>query len=519
MAVVDQDRLKNIKTLPQLAAYLRDELEWPIESDDIEDLTFEYDAATELGIDPKLSARIKEIKQIRPLVGDQPWGIFWINFEKKRLPVVIMRRILRALVIKKRHSANKAEQQAWQPNDLLFISAYGEESDRAITFAHFVEDEDEGLAELRVLGWDDDDTPLKTDYVAHVLSERLSWQPEYETDHDAWRQNWRDAFTLRHREVISTSKELAAALADLAKKIRGRARSILRYEDGFGEVRKLQRAFQQALIHDLTDDDFADMYAQTVTYGLFSAAVSRPAGIHGGNMVDMVPVTSPFLREMLATFLNLNGRKGKINFDELGIQDVVKLLNDDRTHLDAVLRDFGNRTRQEDPVIHFYEQFLTAYDKKRKIQRGVFYTPHPVVSYIIRSVNELLQTEFGLEDGLASTVTWGEMQKRMPDLKLPPLTDEPGEKRTISPDEFFVNILDPAAGTATFPVEVIDVIHSHLKRKHKEQGPKSLPRLPGQKSTIINQRFEDYWNAYVPAALLPRMYGYELMMARTPSPT
>jgi predicted helicase len=509
----DKDRLKHIKTLPQLAAYLRDELEWPIESDDIEDLTFEYDAASELGLSSDHAVRIKEIKQIRPLVGDQPWGIFWINFEKKRLPVVILRRILRALVIKKRETANKAERQAWQPNDLLFISAYGEEEERAITFAHFVEDEEEGLAELRVLGWDDDDTPLKYDYVAKTLNEKLGWRSEYEADHEAWRQNWRDAFLLRHREVIDTAKELAAALADLAKKIRGRARSILRYEDGFGEVRKLQRAFQQALIHDLSDDDFADMYAQTVTYGLFSAAVSRPAGIHADNLVDMVPVTNPFLREMLATFLNLNGRKGKINFDELGIQDVVKLLNDDRTHLDAVLRDFGRRTRQEDPVIHFYEAFLSAYDKKRKVQRGVFYTPQPVVSYIVRSVNELLQTEFGLEDGLASTVTWGEMLKRQPEMKLPPMTDEPGEKRTIDPDEFFVQILDPATGTATFPVEVIDVIYNHLKKKHAEQGPKSLPRLPGQKSTIINQRFDDYWNAYVPAALLPRLYAYELMMA------
>ena len=175
------------------------------------------------------------------------------------------------------------------------------------------------------------------------------------------RKSWREAFVLRHREVITTSKELALALAALAKKIRGKVRSVLRCEDGFGKVRKLQRAFQQALIHDLTDDDFADMYAQTVTYGLFSAAVSRPAGIHSSNLVDMVPVTNPFLREMLGTFLNFSGRKGKIDFDELGIGEVVEMLNSNDTHLDAVLRDFGNRTRGEDPVIHFYELFLTEY--------------------------------------------------------------------------------------------------------------------------------------------------------------
>ena len=102
-------------------------------------------------------------------------------------------------------------------------------------------------------------------------------------------------------------------------------------------------------------------------------------------------------------------------------------------YMEAVVRDFGDRNRQEDPVIHFYEQFLRAYNKRLKIQRGVFYTPQPVVSYIVRSVHELLQTEFGLADGLADTTTWGEMLKKHPDLKLPPLTDEPGEKRTISP--------------------------------------------------------------------------------------
>ena len=67
------------------------------------------------------------------------------------------------------------------------------------------------------------------------------------------------------------------------------------------------------------------------------------------------------------------------------------------------LRDFGDRNPQEDPVIHFYELFLKEYDAKKRMQRGVFYTPRPVVSYIVRSVHELLQTEFGLADGLADT--------------------------------------------------------------------------------------------------------------------
>src|SRR5437016_2532953 len=139
MPTPDVDRLRSIKTLPQLIAYLRDELGWPIEHDDAEDITFDYQPE-ELGLDAKHAAKIKEIKQLRPLDSKQPWGIFWVNFEKKRLPVVMLRRILAHLVLKKRATANKASQRAWHLNDLLFISAYGEENNRAVTFAHFIQD-------------------------------------------------------------------------------------------------------------------------------------------------------------------------------------------------------------------------------------------------------------------------------------------------------------------------------------------------------------------------------------------
>jgi predicted helicase len=423
-----------------------------------------------------------------------------------------MRRILRALVFKKRASANKTEKPAWHASDLLFISAYGEEAHREITLAHFVENEDYGnLAELRVLGWDDDDTQLKYDHIAQTLREKLRWRDEFADDPDLWRSRWREAFIVRHQHVIKTSKELALAMAQIAKRIRGRVRSVLRLEDGFGELRKLQRGFKAALIHDLTDDDFADMIAQTVTYGLFSVAVRRTfpgegTAVTRENMPELI-LTSPFLKEMMEVFVGVKSRKGKIDFDELGIADLEDMLCSPTTHMEHVLRDFGNRTRQEDPVIHFYELFLTEYDKQRKIQRGVFYTPQPVVSYIVRSVHELLQTEFGLEDGLADTTTWGEMIKRNPKIKLPPLTDELGEKRTISPDEPFVVILDIAAGTATFGVEVIDVIHKTMVAKWRKNC------RAGASPADIEKEISRLWNDYVPKHLLPRLYGYELMMA------
>ena len=484
----DSNPLYLIKTFSQLVKYLRDELDWPIESDDFEELTFDY-APEELGLDAATAVKIKEIKQLRPLTSKQPWGIFFVNFAPKQLPVVALRRILSTLVIKKRQSANRSQQAAWRLHDLLFISSYGETEHRDITFAHFAEEQGSGdLPTLRLLGWDDEDTKLKLDFVEHELKDKLRW-PDDENNITAWSAKWSAAFRLRPREVIKTAQQLAIRLADLAHGIRKRANGVLAVESARGPLRKMHTAFQEALIHDLSTDDFADMYAQTISYGLLTARISRPAGLVADNLADMVPVTNPFLKEMLETFLTIGGRKGKIDFDELGINDVVQLLRD--ADMEAVLRDFGDRNPQEDPVIHFYQDFLQEYDAKKRMQRGVFYTPLPVVSYIVRSVHELLQKEFGLQNGLADTTTWGEMAARNKNLVIP---------KGVSPDDPFVQILDPATGTGTFLVEVIDVIHKTMEGRWQKQGHMAL-------------EFQNLWNEYVPKHLLPRLHGYELLMA------
>lgn len=480
--------LTNINSIDELLRFLENELDWPINGYDKDELSFEY-SADELGLKEDEAAKIKSVFQLRPLEHAQPWGVFFIEFEKKKLPIVVMRRILSALVKKRRR--NKAKQYTWDKHDLLFISRHGEDDDPHITFAHFEGDEESAdLPKLKVLGWDGDDTVLKLDHVMKELKDKLRW-PNDTKDISAWRKTWASAFSLRHNEVIRTSQELALHLAELARGIRKRALKILSMETKKGRLRTLKKEFKEALIHDLEDKDFADMYAQTISYGLLAARVSRPAGIIADNVKDMVPMTNPFLRDMLSIFLTAGGRDHQrgMDFDELGVQDVVELLN--HCNMEAVLRDFGNRTRQEDPVIHFYELFLKAYDAEMKVKRGVFYTPQPVVSFIVRSVHELLQTEFGLEDGLASTVTWEEMAKKSPDLKIPVGT---------SPKSPFVVILDPATGTGTFLVEVIDVIHRTVTDKWKKAGFKET-------------QIKDAWNKYVPTNLLPRLFGYELMMA------
>src|SRR5438552_156835 len=489
--------LANIKRFDQLIAYLRDEMGWPIARDsfeDVDDLFYDF-TADELGIDPKTAAKIESIKRLRPLSPRQRWGIFFVKFEPKKLPVVALRRILSQVALKKRASANSAERTAWAAEDLLFVSNYGEGAERQISFAHFSQDRTKAdLPILKVLGWNDRDTALHLDGVATELATRLSW-PEDESNVDRWREKWRSAFTLRPDEVIKTSKALAVELAKLARKIRDRIRTILTIETENGPVTKLMKAFQEALVHDLDADGFADMYAQTIAYGLLSARVTNPKANTADGFASQLPVTNPFLKELMETFLHVGGRKGKtgrgpgIDFDELGVSEVVELLDD--ANMEAVARDFGDKNPQEDPVIHFYELFLKEYDAKKRLQRGVFYTPRPVVSYIVRSVHELLQTEFGLADGLADTATWSEMAKRHARLTLP---------EGVKPTDRFVTVLDPATGTGTFLVEAIEVIHRTLVEKWQREGH-------GEKKIL------DLWNDYVPKHLLPRLHGYELLMA------
>ena len=491
-------KLSEIKQFKQLIAYLRDEMGWPIKSDsDFEELTYEY-TTTELGIDDKSAAQIQEIKRLRPLSAKQPWGVFFVKFEPKKLPVVALRRILGQVALKKRASANPADRTMWAQEDLLFISNYGEGDDRQITLAHFsVPTGGHTLPSLKVLGWDSKDTVLHLEAVARELTEQLSW-PADETDADAWRAKWRAAFTLGHQEVIKTSERLSIRLAQLARAVRDRITAALAIETPDGQLSQLLKAFRDSLIQNLTPDDFADMYAQTIAYGLLSSRIADPGR---GSIDDLAThmKLSPFLKELLDSFLKAGGRDSNaaLDFDEIGVGDVVELL--DQANMEAVIEDFGNRNPQEDPVIHFYELFLKEYDAVKKIQRGVFYTPLPVVKYIVRQAHEQIQATFKLEDGLASTVTWGEM---MADGKLPRNSPSHGYQPSPQPEssEPFVQILDPATGTGTFLVEVIDVIYDTMTAKWRRQG------VTGKEQTAL-------WNAYVTKNLLPRLFAYEIEMA------
>lgn len=495
MALDHRQVLAGIKTFTQLITYLRDELGWPISKDpfdDADDLFYDF-SAEELGIDPKTAAKIQEIKRLRPLSATQPWGIFFIKFEPKKLPIVALRRILSQVARKKRASANSSERAAWSADDLLFISNYGEGEERQISFAHFSQPNNpSNLPTLQVLGWNNLDTLLHLDAVAGQLTQNLRW-PQDENDLIAWRKTWSSAFKLGHNEVIKTSKILAIRLAKLASDIRNRIKTALSIENVSGPLTSLMSSFQKTLVNDLDSDSFADMYAQTIAYGLLSNRIAEPNKKTNDDLAIHMH-TNPFLRELMETFLKVGGRRNNINevgmdFDELGVSEIVNLL--DMADMEAVIRDFGDRNPQEDPVIHFYELFLKEYDAQKRLQRGVFYTPRSVVSCIVNSVDEVLRSEFGLVDGLADTTTWKEMAQRHTWMKIP---------EGVSPDHDFIKILDPATGTGTFIVEVIDLIHQNLLKKWNDQGHSS-------------NKIDSLWNEYVPKHLLTRIHGYELLMA------
>ena len=492
--MIKKEAIRKVKDFPSLVDFLANELEWPIDLDVFDDIdVFAYDfTPEELGLQEQYAAKINEIKQLRPLSTEQPWSVFWVDFEPRRLPITALRRILSKFVTKKR--AQRGDKVTWEKEDLLFITAQGEGQHRGITFAHFHTEED-GKEALRDFSWDQTETHFH--YIGGDYLESLRW-PEPSITPDEWRSQWRRAFSGSTRQAIQTSKDLAQMMAFLAKDMRRRVEEVFEVEAEEGPLHNLFNAFKKVLIHDLSPVDFADTYSQTITYGLFSARSMDTDGhfeLH--EVVDRVPNTNPFLKGFLKECLGVakNDAEG-IDLDELGVVRLVELLDslnqpDGTDVMRRILEEFGRQTRGEDPVIHFYEHFLMEYDAEKRMKRGVFYTPRPVVSFIVRFVDELLRTEFGLEDGLADTSTWGEMVKRSDDLEIP---------EGAAKDQAFVQILDPATGTGTFLVEVIDLIHKTMTEKWKQEGR-------------IELEFPGLWNDYVPKHLLPRLHGYELMMA------
>ncbi len=297
--------------------------------------------------------------------------------------------------------------------------------------------------------------------------------------------------------TVATPKELAKRMASITKLIRQTIEKALTDEENSKQnnLHEQFESFQKTLLPNLTEPEFADLYSQTIAYGLFTArCFDKQPPFTRQEAAYLLPKTNPFLRD---TFDRIAG----IHLDERivwAVDDLAELLN--RSDITAILQDFGKRTRQEDPVVHFYETFLAEYDPKMREARGVYYTPEPVVSYIVRSVDKILQNDFGLPKGLADSSKIKSEPSAVAD-GLTRSANSPIENDSISlnklqppataggSDLHRVLILDPATGTGTFLYSVIKHIY---KRFEKNKG---------------------MWDGYVSQHLLPRIFGFELLVA------
>ena len=315
------------------------------------------------------------------------------------------------------------------------------------------------------------------------------------TDTQAWYEQWSAAFVTAYHQVIRDSASLTVKLAAEAQAIRDRILDIYAVETHDGYVHKLFKDFKDNLIHDMTKQQFADMYAQTVVYGLFSARCMDKTqdSFNVKEAIACIPNTNPFLKRLMEECLGEESER-HLTFDELEVANVVEILT--HTNTDLILADFNRQTGggREDPVIHFYEEFLTAYDKAQKVQRGVYYTPQPVVNFIVRAVDNILKTEFGLADGLASEETKTVKYMRDSKKKSNGVITQVEDTKEVPA----VQILDPATGTGTFLRQTILQIYDNFRAKHKDESEEQIKKA---------------WNEYVPKHLLPRLNGFELMMA------
>ena len=277
------------------------------------------------------------------------------------------------------------------------------------------------------------------------------------------------------KEPIKSGKHLAKVMAGKARRIRDNIKIFLALETDIKNENLFSvfEVIKKLLLADLDKDKFADMYAQTVVYGLFAARYydSTQDTFSRQEARDLLPVSNPFLRHF---FDHIGGS----SFDPR-IEVIVNELCEEFNHADvqAIVHNYYKVGKDDsrDPIIHFYEDFLQEYDSVERKKMGVFYTPLPVVRFIVRAIDDILKRDFGLVKGLTDTT------------KIEVKRESQGKKYK---DQIHrVQILDPATGTGTFLNETI----LHIMR------------------SFVGQ--EGRWNNYVNEDLLPRLHGFELMMA------
>lgn len=291
-------------------------------------------------------------------------------------------------------------------------------------------------------------------------------------------------FSAHIGQTIKSSKKLAQMMAAKARLLQDILDRAITSDEETLENTSLKvqyDTFKQVLINDLKPESFADIYAQTLAYGMFAARLHDPTldTFSRQEAAELIPKSNPFLRKLF-------GYIAGPDIDERIIRVVDNLAEVfNATNVEQLLKNFGKSTQTNDPIIHFYETFLAEYDPKLRKARGVWYTPEPVVNFIIRAVDDILKTEFNLPQGLADT----SKTKIKLDTQIPDKRSATGYKQ-IEKEVHKVQILDPATGTGTFLAEVVKFIYN-----------KNFKAMKGA------------WSGYVGEHLIPRLNGFELLMA------
>ena len=279
-------------------------------------------------------------------------------------------------------------------------------------------------------------------------------------------------------QTITSPTQLARLMAAKARLLQVATRNLLAKGKAKGSMlRDLMEDFKRVLLPDTNPDEFADIYAQTLTYGMFAARLhdDTPDTFSRFEAAALIPKSNPFLKKL---FVHL---ASDIDDEILWIiEDIVQLFA--AANVAKIMKDYGKSTKQSDPMIHFYEDFLKAYDAGLRKDRGVWYTPLPIVQFIVRAVDDILIKRFGIADGLASR-----------DKVEVEVENENGGSRksskTVKKIVPKVQILDPATGTGTFLAECVNHIYGRFKANAGK------------------------WPGYVAEDLIPRLNGFEILMA------
>ena len=200
--------LSNLATFDALLAYLRDELDWPLETLEIEDLSFDYDPAHDLGLPPDAAARIVVLKQLRPVEANQAWAIFYVGFEQRYLPLRLVQRVLAALCTRNANCRDASARRLWEPKDLLMIALSGDSKTRRFDFAQCTTART-NQRDVRLLGWHNDEPEPRIDWVEAQLRAGLRWPDAIDPDSSAaWPARWRETFLARRAKPRAMWSEL-----------------------------------------------------------------------------------------------------------------------------------------------------------------------------------------------------------------------------------------------------------------------------------------------------------------------